>query len=165
MHLELEKYFDSFHDKFWKRYHKEVYANEVATSYDNAFNGNLAAGGNLSLSLTQNRTDKVLDITRIIINIDGATPGAPVLTAGSYWWLFYGSQNSFNLSSVFDFMPNAPQTFIAPSVREYGENQAPILAPGESIAIQMAGLTGNVGNNVTVSVHGYFQPRKDQKFF
>src|SRR5882672_10055446 len=113
--LELEKYFDAFHDKFWKRYHKEIQSRDIATSYDNAFNGVLAAGGNLSLSLTQNRTDKILDITRIIVNVDGVNPGAPIITAGAYWWLFFGSQNSFNLASVFDFLPDAPQTFVAPA--------------------------------------------------
>jgi hypothetical protein len=156
---DVKEFFNGLHDDYWKRRKKELAAGNIIPLSAVA-NANLSAAGGLAMNLVQNRqSDKVADITRIIVNTDTHTPAVPYTNAAAYIWFFLGDASSFNVASVIDYLPVAPNGTIFPGRLSYPLNIDPILMPGEKLSMLVVGGPANA--NVSAFIHGQYYPKRD----
>lgn len=159
--MNIAEYLDSLELKIGRHFDRVVNAVKKNTVDSYPFRltatgaTNAAGNGEFSMQGSLPSGGKSLVVGRIVIIVEGQTPGNPYVgvigAAGSWWGLFHGKNQ--NLGAMDDFQPLNNAALVLPNVYTYAGHNAPIFDRGDDLV--WAINNGPVSKNITVIVTGW----------
>lgn len=141
------------HDDWWKRYKEETSRGQVIPIKGQGNNQATDGSGNADFTIYQNRMERVVEISRVLVFADGYTP-ATVWSSG-YAYLYTGPKFG-GFGDVLDFLPDSPGAQVFPNVAEYSSRNVITLGKNDTLCLFVSG--GPLSTNLSVFVYGYALP-------